>query len=72
MWRKMGRTEVIMDNLNPQWVTSFEVQYQFEKRELYRIEIYHAEEFDRLDDVRQQKKVGSLEFSLHEVVTCRG
>ena len=32
-WQRMGMTEVIMDNLNPNWVKSFDVQYNFEKRE---------------------------------------
>lgn len=25
MWRKLGHTEIIMDNLDPKWVKSFEV-----------------------------------------------
>ena len=29
-WQKIGMTEVIMDNLNPVWIKSFDVQYHFE------------------------------------------
>lgn len=72
MWRKVGRTEVIMDNLSPEWVTSFDVQYQFEKREAYRVDVYDVEDYERPDNLPAHDKVGSLEFSLHEVVTARG
>jgi hypothetical protein len=71
MWRKVGKTEVIMDNLSPKWISNFDVQYQFEKREAYRVDVYHVEDFDNLDNLPAQKIVGSLEFVLHEVVTAR-
>lgn len=32
MWHEIGRTEVIMDNLDPKFVTSFNVEYRFEER----------------------------------------
>lgn len=72
MWHKMGKTEVIMDNLDPKWITAFDVQYQFEKREQYRVDVWHVEDFENLDNLPGHKKVGSLEFVLHEVVTARG
>ena len=28
----IGMTEVIKDNLNPEWVTCFDVSYRFEER----------------------------------------
>ena len=31
-WHEIGRTEVIMDNLNPRFVTSLSVQYKFEEQ----------------------------------------
>lgn len=71
MWQKIGRTEVIMDNLNPQWVTSFDVQYQFEKREAYRVDVYDVNDYEKVENLPAHDTVGSLEFSLHEVVTAR-
>jgi predicted house-cleaning NTP pyrophosphatase (Maf/HAM1 superfamily) len=31
MWQKLGMTEVIMDNLSPEWVQDFMVPYKFEE-----------------------------------------
>jgi hypothetical protein len=32
VWSELGRTETIMDNLNPQFISSFSVEYHFEER----------------------------------------
>lgn len=37
-----------MDNLAPQWVKQFDVQYNFEVREMYKIDIYDVDDFDNL------------------------
>jgi len=37
-----------MDNLNPQWVKQFDVQYNFEVREQYKIDIYDVDDFDNI------------------------
>jgi hypothetical protein len=71
MWQKLGQTEVIMDNLDPKWVTSFEVPYHFEKREYYKVEVYDIDDFNNLQNYSGHDKVGTLEFALHEVVTSR-
>jgi len=70
-WSKIGFTEVIMDNLAPQWVKQFDVQYNFEVREQYKIEIYDVDDFDNIQAFDKHDHVGGLEFSLHEVVTQR-
>ena len=31
MWKNLGFTEIINDNLNPEWVKDFEVPYKFEE-----------------------------------------
>lgn len=31
---EIGRTEQITNNLNPQWVTKFELDYRFEERQV--------------------------------------
>lgn len=70
-WYKLGMTEVIMDNLNPAWVKSFDVQYHFEMRENYRVCVYDVDDFNNLNNFESHDFVGSLEFALHEVVTAR-
>ena len=32
MWQCHGQTEVIMDNLDPEWVKAFDVPYKFEEQ----------------------------------------
>ena len=70
-WQRLGMTEVIMDNLSPTWVKSFDVQYHFERREQYKVEVYDVDDENNLNNFAGHDFVGSLEFSVHEVVTCR-
>ena len=60
-----------MDNLNPKWVQSFDVQYHFEQREYYKAVIYDIDDFNNLDNFGGHDLAGELEFALHEVVTAR-
>ena len=69
-WMKLGKTEVIMDTLNPKWVKSFQVQYYFEKREYYKAVVYDVEDFNKPNNFESHDLVGEIEFSLHEVVTA--
>ena len=70
-WNRIGVTEVIMDNLNPQWVKQFDVQYNFEVRETFKVDVYDIDDPNALMDFSKHDYVGSLEFSLHEVVPAR-
>ena len=70
-WRKLGMTEVIMDNLNPSWVKSFDVQYNFEKREQYRLDMYDVNDTNNVSNLQGHDYIGFLEFSVHEIVTRR-
>ena len=64
-------TEVIMDNLAPAWVKSFDVQYHFEKRENFKVEVYDVDDMNNLNNFAGHDTVRSVEFSVHEVVTSR-
>lgn len=70
-WQRLGITEVIMDNLSPSWVKSFDVQYNFEKRENYRVDIYDVDDTANVQNLSGHDYIGYLEFSVHEVVTQR-
>ena len=39
-WQKLGKTEVIENNLNPIFVKSFTINYLFEKNQTIKCEIY--------------------------------
>lgn len=71
-WQKIGMTEVINDNLNPEWVKSFDVQYFFEKQEEYKVEVYDVDDENNLNNFANHDFAGSLVFKVHEVITARG
>lgn len=60
-----------MDSLSPEWVKQFDVQYNFEVREQYKIDVYDVDDFNNLNAFDGHDYVGGIEFSLHEVVTQR-
>lgn len=70
LWKELGKTEVIMDNLNPKWVKNFEVPYHFEKREYYKAVVYDIDDFKNLGNYEGHDLAGELEFAIHEVVTA--
>lgn len=65
----MGKTEVIMDNLDPKFIRAFVVEYHFEERQKFKIEVYDVDDFDKNAPLTNHDFVGELEFMLHEVVT---
>ena len=71
MWYEVGRTEVIMDNLNPKFVKSFSVDYHFEEHQKFKVEVYDVDDFDKAAPLSSHDFIGELEFMLHEVVTTR-
>ena len=70
VWQKIGQTEVIHDNLSPQWVTKVPVQYNFEKNDQFRLEVYDIDDETQINNIKAHDPLGHLEFTLHEVVTC--
>ena len=60
----MGMTEVIQDNLNPDFETAIKIEYFFEKDQKMRAEIWDC------DDIKTRKGdfLGFAEFSLGEVL----
>ena len=71
MWTLLGMTEVIMDNLDPEWVKCFDVPYKFEEQQQFKVVVYDIDDFDSLRSFEKHTLVGELEFTLHEVVTAK-
>jgi hypothetical protein len=42
-WYEMGRTETLIDDLNPAWQKKFVVEYSFEERQEIKLEIYDSD-----------------------------
>jgi len=71
MWQMIGMTEVVMDNLNPEWVKCFDVPYKFEEKQVFKVTVYDIDDFDHLTRWDRHDLVGEVEFTLHEVVTAK-
>jgi len=45
-WAYIDRTEIIPESLNPKFVKTFIVSYNFEKKQKLKFEIYDIDDFD--------------------------
>lgn len=69
-FHEVGRTEMIKDSLNPQWVREIEVDYRFEERQHLKFAIYDWDTKSTNPD--DQDSLGAVECSLGEVMACQG
>ena len=59
---KLGQTECIYDNLNPHFVTNFDVDYHFEETQNFMIEAYDMDDASQASNLKAQEYIGYLEF----------
>lgn len=75
-WTEVGRTEVMGNNLNPQWVKNVNIVYKFEELQLMRFEVYDADNFTSGDasvlDLSRQDFEGYCECQLALIVGSTG
>lgn len=64
-----GQTEVILDNLNPEFVKTIDVAYRFEENQKFVVEVYDADDMNQISDLSKQELIGKAEFTLHQIVT---
>ena len=64
-WIKIGKTEQIKNNLNPDWRTSFTLDYFFEKKQELRFKVVDDDGSDGSDSL------GSLEATMGQVMGAR-
>ena len=70
MWNKLGQTEIIHDNLNPEFVQKINVDFHFEQNEKYKVQVYDSDD-DKSKNLASHDFIGEYIFTLHEVVTGR-
>ena len=63
-WSLVGKTEVIKNDLNPDFATSFKLQFVFETRQKYKIVILDIDNFSTLDG----KFIGEAKFELADII----
>lgn len=65
-WQKVGKTEIIFNNLSPNFTKIFDIGYFFEKNQIILVEIY---DFDNEAD---SELVGTFQYSLNKLLTGPG
>ena len=67
-YQDYGRTEIIWDNLNPDFQKKFIMEYHFEVHQMLRFLVYDVDDetFSNLD---KQDFLGMIDCSLGEIVT---
>ncbi|CAD5115458.1 DgyrCDS4430 [Dimorphilus gyrociliatus] len=66
-FHEKARTETIKDTLNPSFVTSFEIDYYFEKIQRLRFAVYDSDSSKR--DLEYHDFLGDMECNLSEIVS---
>lgn len=61
-WLKLGPTETIFNNLNPNFVKTFQVNYFFEKKQILHIEIFDYNE-------TEPALMGFIDIALNKLLT---
>lgn len=61
-WRLYGKTEQIENNLNPDFVTHFEMDYYFEKEQRIKVEVYDV-------DITELEHIGNCETTLGAIMS---
>lgn len=69
-WNEVGRTEMVKDSLNPEFVRSFKVPFHFEEVQYLRLVVYDVDDVDK--GLEKQDLIGETTVSLSEVVTAKG
>lgn len=69
-WSKIGQTEVIWDNLNPDFVKNFIIDYYFEEQKYLSFKVFDA----NLEGNKEVKgdPLGEVECTLGEIVGAKG
>ena len=63
---EIGRTEVIKDNLNPDWVKKFEIQFKFNESQLLKFELWD------IDPVSGNEFLGQITVELAAILAKNG
>ena len=67
--KKIGQTEVIWDNHDPDFVMQFEIDYFFEQVQKFVVEVYDMDDDSAPNDISKQDFIGSIEFVLGHIVS---
>ena len=55
---QVGKSEVVADNLNPEWVKNIDVNYYFENQQKFILQVYDADDMTKINDLKKQEFIG--------------
>jgi hypothetical protein len=68
----LGKTEVIMNNLNPKFTTTIKMDYYFETKQKLRFDIYDCDDVKNTNDLSKHESLGYVLVDLPYVMGQRG
>ena len=68
-WQEFGRTETIVNNLNPDFTKKFNVIFRFEEQQKLRFELYDVDSSSH--DLKEHDLIGWTEVTLGNIVSQR-
>eukprot|EP00397_Hematodinium_sp_SG-2012_P002819 GEMP01002827.1.p1 GENE.GEMP01002827.1~~GEMP01002827.1.p1 ORF type:complete len:811 (+),score=120.74 GEMP01002827.1:73-2505(+) len=71
-WHVSGKTEILAESANPNWIQTIFLDFNFEVQAKVRIEVYNVTAPQRLDDLKAQDFVGSCETFMAILVNSQG
>ena len=63
-WVLSGKTEIVSDNLNPDFTTFFTVDYSFEKQQKIKFQVLDK-------DVNSSEEIGSIESQVGSIMGAK-
>lgn len=69
-WRVVGTTETIWDNLNPDFITSFSLDFHFEEQKYLLFKVFDIN--DKREKISNADFIGQAECTLNEIVGSPG
>ena len=63
-WTKLGKTEIMMNELNPDFDKHFDINYKFERNQIIKIEVFDYDDNDP-DDF-----IGNFQCELNKILTA--
>jgi hypothetical protein len=67
-YKEQGRTEMVKMDVNPGFITTFNVSYSFEKQQRYRFDVYLGESKADTKFLTRHVQLGFAYFNIHELV----
>ncbi|KYQ93593.1 phospholipid-binding protein [Tieghemostelium lacteum] len=71
-WNKIGQTEMVKNNLSPQFKTPVRMDYYFEEVQNLRFTVIDVDNADHLDKIQEQDMIGETTTTLSNILSRAG